>query len=79
MVWCGVSKALLPEGNGPDVYAGVQVNRRALCVARAPCVSVWFLAERGGVGETLVSRSRRLLSSQKFPLYPLSLRPLVQA
>ena len=43
--WCGVPKALLPEGNGRDVYPRVQVNGRAVCVVRALCVSVWF---RGG-------------------------------
>ena len=52
VVWCDVLKALLPEGNGRDVYPRVQVNGRAVCVARGPCVSVWLLAERGGVGET---------------------------
>ena len=51
VVWCGVPKALLPEGNGWDVYPRVQVNGRAVCVARAPCVSVWLLAERGGSGK----------------------------
>ena len=63
-VWCGVPKALLPEGNGRDVYPRVQVNGRAVCVARAPCVSMWLLAERGGVGETWMSPSWRQLSSQ---------------
>ena len=42
-----VPKALLPEGNGRDVYPRVQVNRRAMCIACAPCVSVWISAERG--------------------------------
>ena len=57
VVWCGVPKALLPEGNGRDVYPRVQVNGRAVCVARAPCVGVWLSAERGGVGETWMSPS----------------------
>ena len=51
---CGVlgcAEALLPEGNGRDVYPRVQVNGRAVCLVRAPCVSVWLSAERGGVGE----------------------------
>ena len=38
VVWCGVPKALLPKGNGRDVYPRVQVNGRAVCVARALCV-----------------------------------------
>ena len=38
-VWCGVPKALLPEGNGRDVYPRVQVNRRAVCLS-ALCVLV---------------------------------------
>ena len=32
---CVVPKALLPEGNGRDVYPRVQVNGRAVCVVRA--------------------------------------------
>ena len=31
--WCGVPKALLPEGNGRDVYPRVQVNGRAVCLS----------------------------------------------
>ena len=58
-----VRKALLPEGNGRDVYPRVQVNGRAVCVARAPCVSVWLSAERRGAGETWMSPSWRQLSS----------------
>ena len=77
--WCGVPKAPLPEGNGRDVYPQVQVNGRAVCVARAPCVSVWLSAERGGAGETWMPPSSRQLSSQKFPLHSLSLRLIVQA
>ena len=38
-VWCGVPKALLPEGNGRDVYPRVQVNGRAVCLS-ARCVLV---------------------------------------
>ena len=75
----GVPKALLPEGNGQDVYPRVQVNRRAVCVAHAPRVSVWLSAGRGGARETWMSPPWRQLSSQKFPLYSLSLRLLVQA
>ena len=45
---------------------------------RAVCKCVVIGGKRG-VGETWVYRSRRLLSSQKFPLYSLSLRLLVQA
>ena len=78
-VWRGVPKALLPEGNGRDVYPWVQVNGRAVCIEHAPCVSVWLTAERGGVGETWMPPTRRMLSSQKFLLYSLSLRLLVQA
>ena len=40
MVWCGVPKALLPEGNDRDVYPRVQVNGKALCL-NAHCVLVW--------------------------------------
>ena len=39
VVWCGVLKALLPEGNGRDVYPRVQVNGRAVCLS-ARCVLV---------------------------------------
>ena len=39
VIWCGVPKALLPEGNGPDVYPRVQVNGRAVCLS-AGCVPV---------------------------------------
>ena len=51
VVWCGVPKVLLTEGNGRDVYPRVQVNGRAVCLARAPCVSVWLSAERGVAGK----------------------------
>ena len=41
VVWCGVPKALLPEGNGRDVYPRVQVNgRRCVCGVRAVCKCV---------------------------------------
>ena len=43
------------------------------------CVSVWLSAERGGVGETWLSPSWRLPSSQELSLHSLSLRLLVQA
>ena len=39
VVWCGVAKALLPEGNGRDVYPRVQVNERAVCLS-VRCVLV---------------------------------------
>ena len=39
VVWCGVPKALLPEGNGRDVYPRVQVNGRAVCLS-VRCVLV---------------------------------------
>ena len=45
-----VPKALLPEGNGQGVYPRVQVNKRAVCVACALCVSVLTSAESGGKG-----------------------------
>ena len=38
VVWCGVPKALLPEGKGRNVYPRVRVNGRAVCVACALCV-----------------------------------------
>ena len=37
VVWCGVPKALLPKGNGRDVYPRVQVNA-GLCVLCARCL-----------------------------------------
>ena len=49
VVWCGVPKALLPEGNGRDVYPLVQVNGRAVCVARALCASVFTTVGSGGM------------------------------
>ena len=79
VVLCCVGlKALLPEGNGRDVYPRLQVNGRAVCIVRVPCVSVRLLAVRGGggVGETWMSPTRRILSSQKFTLHSLSLRLL---
>ena len=47
---CVVLKALLPEGNGRDVYPQVQVNGRAVCVERALCASVLSFAESGEKG-----------------------------
>ena len=38
--WCHVLKALLPEGNGRDVYPRAQVNGRAMCVVCALCACV---------------------------------------
>ena len=75
---CYVPKALLPEGNDRDVYPRVQANWRAVCVVRAPSVGLRLLAERGVVRETFMSPPGRQLSSQKDPLYSLSLRLLVQ-
>ena len=46
--------------------------------ARAVCKCVVIGGKRG-VGETWTSPSRRLLSSQIYPLYSLSLRLLVEA
>ena len=46
---CVVPKALLPKGKGRDVYPRVQVNGRAVCVARALCASVCTTVESGGV------------------------------
>ena len=47
---CVVPKALLPEGNGRDVYPRVQVNKRAVYVACALCASVLSLAGSGEKG-----------------------------
>ena len=51
VVWCGVPKALLPEGKGWDVYPRAQVNGRAVCVACALCVSVLCSTESGEKGD----------------------------
>ena len=79
VVWCGVPKALLPEGNGRNVYPRVQVNGRAVCVARALCVSVWLSAERGGVGENLDVTLLATVVIPEVPAHSLSLRLLVRA
>ena len=48
VVWCGVPKALLPEGNGRDVYPRVRVNGRGcVCCVRAVCMCVGLGGERG--------------------------------
>ena len=39
LAWRGVPKALLPKGNGQDVYPRVQINGRAVCLS-ARCVLV---------------------------------------
>ena len=45
---CVVPKALLPEGNGRDVYPRVQVNGRGcVCCVRAVCMCVGLGGERG--------------------------------
>ena len=59
---CVVPKALLPQGNGRDVYPRVQVNGRAVCIARAMCKCVDIGGERG-VGETWRPPTRQLLST----------------
>ena len=45
-----VPKALIPKGKGRDVYPRVQVNRRAVCVVRAPCASVFKKGRRARRG-----------------------------
>ena len=48
VVWCGVPKALLPKGNGRDVYPRAKVNGRGcVCCVRAACAYV-VLGRRGG-------------------------------
>ena len=48
-VWCGVPKALLPEGNGWDVYPRVHINWGG-CVCHVwPPVSCGFRAAAGAV------------------------------
>ena len=79
VVWCGVPKAMLEEGNGRDLHPRVQVYGGAVCVARATCVRVWLQAYKWGAGETWMSPSWRQLSLEKFPRYSLSLRLLMQA
>ena len=77
VVWCGVPKALLPEGNGRDVYPRVQVNGLG-CVycARAVCTCVGPGGERG---KTWSGRPWRPRLFQELPLHPFSFRLLVQA
>ena len=79
VVWCGVPKALLPEGNGRDVYPRVQVNGRAVCVACALCVSVLSSAESRGKKETWRPPTRQWLSAQELPWDSLPFCLLVQA
>ena len=78
VVWCGVRKALLPKGNGRDVYPRLHVDGRAVCVVSALCVSVLSSAESGGKGETSRPSTRRWLSAQELPRDSLSFRVLVQ-
>ena len=40
VVCADVPKALLPEGDGRDVYPRVRVNERDVCMASALCVNV---------------------------------------
>ena len=79
VVWCGVPKALLPEGNGRDVYPRVQVNGRGcVCRVRTVCKCGDPGGERGSREDLVVTPWRPSLL-QELPLYPLSLRMLVQA
>ena len=78
VVWCGVPKALLPEGKGRDVYPQVQVNGRALCAAWALCAGVLYAAE-GRNGETWGPATRPWLLAEEPPRDSLPLRLLVQA
>ena len=52
VVWCGVPKALLPDGKRPGCLPKGEGKRARLCVlcARGVCVRT-SLAERGGVGK----------------------------
>ena len=78
VVWCGMPKALLPEGKDRDVYPRVQVNGRAVCVACAPCASVLPAAESGN-RETWRLPIGPLLLAQELPRDSVPLRMLVQA
>ena len=60
----------LPTGTGKR--EGCVYSVRTVC----KCV---VIGGKRGVGETWMSPTRRMLSSQKFPLYSLCLRLLVQA
>ena len=77
VVWCGVPKALLPEGKGQHVYPRVQVNGRAVCVLCALCASV-FLAVESGNRETWRLLTRSLLLARELPRDSLQLRLPVQ-
>ena len=78
VVWCGVPKALLPEGNGQDVYPRVHVNGRGcVCCVRAVCKCVDPGGERGG-REDLVVTSLATVLTPGAPSVPL-LAPLAGA
>ena len=80
VAWCGVvwcAEGTVTRRQWPGCLpTGARKREGCVCSARAVCKCVVIDGKRG-VGETWVSRSRRLLSSQKFPLYSLSLRLLV--
>ena len=63
VVWCGVPKALLPEGNGRDVYPRVQVNGLGcVCCVRAVCTCVGPGGERGSREDLVGSPSATVLT-----------------
>ena len=78
VVWFGVPKALLPEGNGRDVYPRVQVNGRGcVCCMRAVCMCVGPGGERGS-REDLVGTPLATVHTPGAPA-ALPLAPLVGA
>ena len=80
VVWCGVPKALLPKGNGRDVYPRAKVNGLGcVCCVRAVCVYVALGRRQGEARKTWWAPPWRPSLSQELPLHPLSLRLLVQA
>ena len=75
---CAVPKALLPEGNGRDVYPRVQVNGRGcVCCVRAVCMCVGPGGERGS-REDLVGPPLATVLTPGAPA-ALPLAPLVGA
>ena len=78
VVWCGVPKALLPEGKGRDVYPRVQVNGRGcVCCVRAVCKCVDSGGERGSREDLVVTPLATVLTPGA-PTVPL-LSPLAGA
>ena len=76
VVWCGVPKALLPEGNGRDVYPRVQVNGRGcVCCVRAVCKCVDLGGERGSREDLVVTPVATVLTPGAPAVPPLA--PLV--